>query len=92
MITARYGQEVVRLPISHCELNPIEMAWSTVKEHNRKNNSTFRLTDVQAMVPAAFDEVTSTLWARLCDHVRKVEDDYWEKDCLLEDEMDEFAI
>ena len=34
------GHEVVRLPVGHCELNPIEMAWSQVKgyvkEHNKK--------------------------------------------------------
>ena len=42
-IAHQYGQEVVRLPISHCELNPIEMAWATVKDFIRKNNTTFRL-------------------------------------------------
>ena len=25
------GHEVVRLPVAHCKLNPIEMAWSQVK-------------------------------------------------------------
>ena len=27
------GHEVVRLPPYHCELNPIELAWSQVKRH-----------------------------------------------------------
>ena len=27
------GHEVVRLPPYHCELNPIELAWSQVKQY-----------------------------------------------------------
>ena len=30
-IAHRFGHEVVRLPIAHCEFNPIELAWSVVK-------------------------------------------------------------
>ena len=91
-IAHQYGHKVVRLPISHCELNPIEMAWATVKDFIRKNNTTFRLSDVQSLIPAAFDEVTSSQWERMRRHVTKVEDDYWEKDGLLEEEMEEFVI
>ena len=29
--TVTAGHEVVRLPVAHCELNPIEMAWSPMK-------------------------------------------------------------
>lgn len=35
------GHEVVRLPVAHCELNPIEMAWAQVKECVRRNNQKF---------------------------------------------------
>ena len=27
------GHEVVRLPVAHCELNPIEMAWKQLKDY-----------------------------------------------------------
>ena len=77
---------------SHCALNPIEMAWATVKDFIRKDNTTFRLSDVQSLIPAAFDEVMSSKWERMRRHVTKVEDDYWEKDGLLEEEMEEFVI
>ena len=79
------------MPISHCELNAIEMSWATVKDIIRKNNTTFRLSDVQSLIPASFNEVTSSQWERMRRHVTKVEDDYWEKDGLLE-EMEEFVI
>ena len=64
-IAHQYGHKVVRLPISHCELNPIKMAWATVKDFIRKNNTTFRLSDVQSLIPAAFEEVTSSQWERM---------------------------
>ena len=32
------GHKVVRFPGAHCELNPIEMAWSQVKGHVKRNN------------------------------------------------------
>ena len=35
------GHEVVRLPVAHCELNPIEMAWSQVKGHVKDNNKKY---------------------------------------------------
>ena len=37
------GHEVVRLPVAHCELNPIEMAWSQVKGNVKENNKKYRL-------------------------------------------------
>ena len=59
-VAARYGHEVVRLPIAHCEFNPIEMAWSIVKDYIRKNNTTFKLTDVQALIPLVFGGSANT--------------------------------
>ena len=35
------GHEVVRLPVAHCELNPIEMAWSQAKGHVKRNNKKY---------------------------------------------------
>ena len=32
------GHEVVRLPPYHCELNPIELAWSQVKRYIKDNS------------------------------------------------------
>ena len=32
------GHEVVRLPVAHCELNPIEMAWRQQNGHIKQND------------------------------------------------------
>lgn len=34
---------MVRLPVAHCELNPIEMAWSQVKGHVKENNKKYKV-------------------------------------------------
>ena len=54
-IAKNYGHEAVRLPIAHCELNPIKMAWATMKSFIRKCN---KLKEARALVPAGFNEVT----------------------------------
>ena len=51
-----HGHEVVCLPPYHCELNPIEMAWSQVKQFAKKNNTTFTIPGLQALVHDTFAE------------------------------------
>ena len=49
-IVIHVGHEVIWLPVAHCELNPIEMAWSQVKGHvkwNSKGRSTLLWTLLQ---------------------------------------------
>ena len=65
---------VLRLPIAHCELNPIESAWAQVMEHVRSHNQKFTLKEVEKLV-------TPMTWKKIIQHARnKVEDHYWDKD------------
>jgi len=34
---------VLRLPVAHCELNPIELAWASVKDYVAKHNKDYNL-------------------------------------------------
>ena len=87
------GHEVVRLPVAHCELNPIEMAWSQVKHFIRTHNTKFTLTEMERLTHRAFEEVTPTRWKSLIAHVQeKVEDHYWEVDGLQMELVEEFII
>ena len=45
-----HGREVLRTPVHHCELNPIELIWPQVKGFVAENNTTFRLKDVKELV------------------------------------------
>ena len=44
------GIAVIRTPVAHCELNPIELVWSKVKEYLRLHNTTFKLADLEKLV------------------------------------------
>lgn len=41
---------VLRLPLYHCELNPIELAWLVVKGHVKANNTTHKINDVRQLL------------------------------------------
>ena len=83
---------VLRSPVAHCELNPIELVWSQVKGFLKKNNKTFRLADLEKLVPEAFDTVTSDIWANCCEEAIKEENTCWESDGLQEEAVNEFLI
>ena len=51
------GHEVVHLPSYHCELNPIELAWSQVKRYIKENNQLFTLTAVRELTYRGIDQV-----------------------------------
>ena len=86
------GHEVVRLPLYHCELNPIEMAWAQVKGYIRVYNTKFILTHVKEFTFAGFIQVGSEEWDKLVQHAQnKVEDKFWEEDALQESYI-EFII
>ena len=83
-MTKAAGHEVVHLPLYHCELNPIELAWSQVKRYIKENNQLFTLKAVKELTYRAN-------WKKLVEHVeRAFEDKYWHDDGLQEECIDEF--
>jgi transposase len=57
-----HGHEVIRTPVRHCELNPIELIWAQVKGFVAKNNTIFRLKDVKELTYAAFEKITKAVY------------------------------
>ena len=79
------GHEVLGLPVAHCTLNPMELAWAQVKDHIKTNTCEFNLTEAEHLAHEGFEVVTPEYWASLVKHVRdKVDDHYWEVDGLAE--------
>ena len=92
-LASQAGHEVVRLPVAHCELNPIEMAWAQVKHYNKTHTTQFTLTEMERLTHEAFQVVTPERWSSLVAHVEvKVEDHYWASDGLQMDLVEEFII
>ena len=76
------GHEVVRLPVAHCTLNHIELAWAQVKDHIKANTSRLTLDEVKDLAWKGF-EVTPEQWVDLVKHIRdEVADHYWDNDRL----------
>jgi transposase len=77
-----HGHEVLRTPVRHSELNPIELIWAQVKGFVAKNNTTFRLKDVKELVYAAFGKITKDVWTKAEEHVVKIEKEYCKENCI----------
>ena len=87
-----HGHLVLRLPVSHCELNPIELAWASVKDYVAKHNKHYNMGEVERLVPDSFEHTMSDMWRRFCRHVLDIENEYFEKDGLVEDVVEEMVI
>jgi len=83
-----HNKVILRLPPCHCELNPIELAWSVVKKHIKMNNSTFKLQDVHKHLHDGIDQCTPEMWANFISHTKKEEDKFWEIDFIVDDVME----
>lgn len=86
------GHIVLHSPVAHCELNPIEVVWSNVKRYLKDHNQTYKLADLEKLVPDAFQSVTQETWANHCQHVEKEEERFWDLDGLQEDLVEQFII
>ncbi|XP_060855616.1 uncharacterized protein LOC132933332 [Metopolophium dirhodum] len=81
------GKLVLRLPPYHCELNPI--AWSSVKSYVRTHNTTFKLKDVMELLKKAVEHVSPDMWKNFIEHVKKVEDKFWDLEHITDEITDE---
>ena len=88
------GQQVLVLPVGHCELNPIEMAWSIMKRYVCRSNTGDKksMAELRRLMAIGKDQVTPQMWERFFEHVRKIERGYVPEShpCVQED--DRFII
>lgn len=82
------GMTVLRTPPYHCEFNPIELAWSSVKRYVKTNNTTFKLLDVKKLLIEGVNYCTPEMWKNFVQHVIKIEDMFWSVDLTVDDVMD----
>ena len=48
-VAKEYGQEILRLPPYHCELNPIELTWAAEKNYVAGENKDMSLDSVEKL-------------------------------------------
>ena len=72
-LAEKHGHRVLRTPVRHCELNPIELVWGQVKQIVARRNTTFKIKDVEVLIHEALDGVTQLDWEKRERHVLDIE-------------------
>ena len=71
-VANKYDIEIVRIPVKHCVLNPIELAWAGLKNYVRQQNVRFSLNDVAQLcnewLAACGPENASNYFAHVYKH------------------------
>ena len=83
---------MLRLPVADCELNPIELAWASVKAYIVRHNTRYTLQEVERLTPEGFKHTTADMWRNIYRHVVKVEEDYMVKDGIVEEIVEEMTL
>jgi len=84
-IADAHNKTILRLPPYHCELNPIELAWSSIKNHVRTNNTTFELPDVEKLLNEGIERVGADMWKNFIRHTIAEENKFWEIDDIIDE-------
>ena len=75
-----HGHTVLKLPVAHCEFNPIELAWVSVKGYVDKYNKTHcNLPEIERLTSDRFTITMTDMWRNFCKYVVDIENDYFEK-------------
>ncbi|XP_046970607.1 uncharacterized protein LOC124537763 [Vanessa cardui] len=80
-----HGHEIVRLPPYNCDLNPIEYIWILVKQRVSDKNVEQLESKVEQLTLEALQTITPADWKKELNHVKRLEEEYWRKDRLVDE-------
>lgn len=83
---------VLRLPPYHCELNPIELIWAQVKGEVRRNNTTYKMSELKNLLTDSLTKVTAEQWKKCVEHVIKEEQRMWDLDGMVDELIEPIII
>ncbi|XP_026804113.1 uncharacterized protein LOC113547801 [Rhopalosiphum maidis] len=84
-LAVTHNRTILRLPPYHYELNPIELAWANVKDHVKKNNTSYKLSDVKTLLLEGIERVDEKMWKNFIRHTMKEEKKFYKIDFIIED-------
>lgn len=91
-IFKKHGQDILKLPPYHPELNAIEYIWADVKNWVAAHNVTFNIHDIESLIRQKFESITEADWIKTCEHIKKEEQDFIRNEVILEDTIESFVI
>ena len=91
-VAKEYGHEILRLPPYRCELNPIELAWAAEKNYVAGENKDMSLDSVEKLFRKKREELPEDFWRKCVEHVKKMEENYWELDRSQDNKVEQLII
>ena len=91
-VAKQYGHEILRLSPYHCELNPIELAWAAEKNYVAGENKDMSLDSVEKLFRKKREELPEDFWRKCVEHVKKIEENYWESDIIQDNKVEQLII
>lgn len=86
-IIRSHGHIPLRLPPYMCDFNAIELAWAQLKRFIRTRNTTgeFSIKVLKDLTEEGISSITTEDWQKFCNHVQKIEDEFWVNDQHMEE-------
>lgn len=91
-ILAEHNHQILRLPPYHPDLNPIEMAWSTIKQYVASKNVTWNLNKCIELIKEKVAKMGEQEWTILCQKVKNIEEEYAKSDHVVDMMTEQFII
>ena len=82
-IATSFGHKVLRTPLYHPELQPIETCWGVVKNYVARNCD-FTVKNLIKQLDRGFDKVTAATCEKIIKKVKKIEDEFWATDIKMD--------
>ncbi|XP_042893704.1 uncharacterized protein LOC122267665 [Penaeus japonicus] len=88
------GHEVLRLPLYHCQFNPMEFIWTQVKNDVKKNiaKDSQTLYMFHELTKDAIDRITAEDWKKALQYTRQVEQELIRKEEAFDYQTENFVI
>lgn len=87
------NKTVIRIPSYHCELNPIEFIWSTIKLFVKSNSHKYDQLNLSQLISIAINKITREHWELFISNVKDEEKMLWELEESMSDVlMKEFNL
>lgn len=91
-ILSEHHHSILRLPPCHSDLNPVDMAWSIIKQYVVSKNVNSDLHNTIKLVKEKVDVMWAREWMVLCDKVKAIEEEYAKYDHYIDNITEQYAI